>query len=257
MWSRYRTEALALGASLLLAACGSVPTAPEPAPAEPAPDTTVPRGESTGTAVDPAGTTAPPARAPGAAPTVVEVPERAAADFGRAVATMQSGFAEEAELEFKRLAGAYPQLAGPHVNLGILHRKAGRLDPAVESLRAAVERNPASAVAWNELGVTLRMRGNFQDAQAAYERAIAADPAFAPAHRNLGVLRDLYLGDAPGALEALLQYQALTGEERPVTGWIAELRQRTGIKQPAPPPPAAESAPPENPPPQSGEGAVS
>ena len=53
---------------------------------------------------------------------------------------------------------------------------------------------------------------------------------------------DLYIGDAPGALAALEHYKELTGEDKPVTGWIAELRQRTGKKTP---PPAA--APPSEP----------
>jgi tetratricopeptide (TPR) repeat protein len=176
----------------------------------------------------------------GTAPSpAVEVPQRAASEFARAVELMRAGNSGEAELEFQQLASGYPQLAGPHVNLGILYRKAGKLDPAVESLRAAVERNPASAIAWNELGVTLRMRGNFQDAAAAYERAIAADPRYAPAHRNLGVLRDLYLGDANGALDSFEQYKSLTGEDKQLNGWLAELRQRTGRPAPAPPPAAA------------------
>jgi tetratricopeptide (TPR) repeat protein len=165
------------------------------------------------------------------------VPPRAQADFNRAVGLMRAGQAGEAELEFKQLASGYPQLAGPHINLGLLQRKAGRLDDAEKSLRAAVEKSPASAMAWNELGVTLRMAGKFQDAATAYESAIAADPNYAPAHRNFGVLLDLYLGDAERALTELERYKELTGEEKPVSGWIAELRQRTG--KPAAPRPQA------------------
>jgi hypothetical protein len=71
-----------------------------------------------------------------------------------------------------------------------------------------------------------------------------ADPNFAPAHRNLGVLSDLYLGDPERALTELERYKELTGEEKPITGWIAELRQRTGKPAaPRPAPPPAEGAP--------------
>jgi tetratricopeptide (TPR) repeat protein len=89
------------------------------------------------------------------------------------------------------------------------------------------------------------MRGEFKDAAASYEQAIAADPQFAAAWRNLGVVSDLYLGDPGRALTALSRYQELTHEEKPVSGWIAELRQRLGlppVKRPeaAPPAPAAE-----------------
>jgi tetratricopeptide (TPR) repeat protein len=156
---------------------------------------------------------------------------------------MRSGNNTEAELEFKQMTLAYPRLSTPFVNLGIIYRKAGHLDQSEEALKGAVERNGGSAVAWNELGATQRLRGEFPDAAASYEKAIAADSNYAPAYRNLGVVSDLYLGDPERALMALERYKELTGEDRPVTSWIAELRQRTG-KPPlkpagAPTPPAA------------------
>jgi tetratricopeptide (TPR) repeat protein len=141
---------------------------------------------------------------------------------------MRSGNATEAELEFKQMTLAYPRLSTPYVNLGILYRKAGHLDQSEEALKGAVERNGTSAVAWNELGATQRLRGEFPDAAASYEKAIAADSNYAPAYRNLGVVSDLYLGDPERALTALERYKELTNEDRPVTSWIAELRQRTG-----------------------------
>jgi tetratricopeptide (TPR) repeat protein len=156
------------------------------------------------------------------------VPQRAAADFDRAVGLMRAGNASEAELEFKQLSLAYPQLTAPRVNLALLQRKAGRLDEAEATLKSAVESNSANAVAWNELGITLRMQGRFAESADAYEHAIAADPTLAAAHRNLAVLLDLYLGDAERALTELERYKELTGEEKPVNVWIAELRQRTG-----------------------------
>jgi tetratricopeptide (TPR) repeat protein len=141
---------------------------------------------------------------------------------------MRSGNTTEAELEFKQMTLAYPRLSTPYVNLGILYRKSGHLDQSEEALKGAVERNGGSAVAWTELGATQRLRGEFPDAAASYEKAIAADSNYAPAYRNLGVVSDLYLGDPERALTALERYKELTGEDRPVTSWIAELRQRTG-----------------------------
>jgi tetratricopeptide (TPR) repeat protein len=159
---------------------------------------------------------------------------------------MRSGNATEAELEFKQMTLAYPRLSTPYVNLGILYRKSGHLDQSEEALKGAVERNGGSAVAWNELGATQRMRGEFPDAAASYEKAIAADSNYAPAYRNLGVVSDLYLGDPERALTALERYKELTGEDRPVTSWIAELRQRTGKPplKPAGAPPAGGGTPP-------------
>jgi tetratricopeptide (TPR) repeat protein len=148
----------------------------------------------------------------------------------------------EAELAFKQVALQYPQFAAPLVNLAILQRKADHLEQAEETLESAVAHEPGSAVAWSELGATQRMRGQFKEAASSYEQAVAADAHYAPAWRNLGVLSDLYLGDPGRALTAFEQYQQLTGEDKPVSGWIAELRQRLGmppVKRPAPAAPAS------------------
>jgi tetratricopeptide (TPR) repeat protein len=170
-----------------------------------------------------------------------EVTPAARADFERAVQYMRAGNAIEAELGFKQVALQYPQYSAPLVNLAILQRKDGHLDQAEATLKSAVGRENGNAVAWTELGATQRMRGEFRDAAASYEQAITADPRYAPAWRNLGVVSDLYLGDPNRALKAFEQYKEITGEDKPVSGWIAELRQRLGLSQPKRP--AAEGAP--------------
>jgi tetratricopeptide (TPR) repeat protein len=170
-----------------------------------------------------------------------EVTPEARADFDRAVQYMRSGNAVEAELGFKQVALQYPQYSAPLVNLAILQRKEGNLEQAEATLKSAVERESGNAIAWTELGATQRMRGEFKDAASSYEQAIAADPRYAPAWRNLGVVSDLYLGDPKSALKAFEQYKELTGEDKPVSGWIAELRQRLGLAQPKRP--AGDTAP--------------
>jgi tetratricopeptide (TPR) repeat protein len=224
-----------------LAACSFEPGRTEPAAAQP-----VAQPAARATPPPPPSAVAGASRAtvPAAAPAAVarpEVPQAARADFARAVNYMRAGNALEAELGFKQLALQYPQFAAPLVNLAILQRKDGHLDHAEETLKSAVAHERGSAVAWNELGATQRMRGEFRDAASSYEQAIAADPRYAPAWRNLGVLSDLYLGDPGRALTAFEQYRQLTGEDKPVSGWIAELRQRLGmppVKRPAPGAPA-------------------
>ena len=218
--------------ALLLAACGSAP----PAKPTETPSAPVAAPAKTGSA---AGAPAA-AGTPGAVPNV-PVTARGKADFDRAVGFMRSGNDTEAELEFKQVALQFPQLSAPYVNLGILYRKTGRLEQSEDALKTAVERNDGSAVAWTELGATQRLRGEFPNAAASYEKAIADDPNFAPAYRNLGVVSDLYLGDPERALTAFERYKELTGEEKPVTGWIAELRARTG-KPPLKRPSAAPAA---------------
>src|SRR5437868_14540656 len=242
-WHARRVAALALAGlvPMALAACSSEPARTAPRPGQPptARPTAPPATESP---VRPPATGAAPATE--AAPTVAAHPQvtpAARSDFDRAVNQMRAGNALEAELGFKQLALQYPQFAAPLVNLAILQRKAAHLDQAEETLQSAVAHEPGSAVAWSELGATQRMRGEFKDAATSYERAIAADAHYAPAWRNLGVLSDLYLADPGLAVTAFEQYQQLTGEDKPVSGWIAELRQRLGVpplKRAAPAAPA-------------------
>lgn len=204
------------------------PVAPGPRPAAAASAAPAPAPATRAAAVAPAGGSAHP-----------QVSPAARADFDRVVSTMRAGKAVEAELGFKQLSLQYPQFAAPLVNLAILQRNDGHLEQAEETLKSAVAHERGSAVAWNELGATQRMRGQFKDAASSYEQAIAADPRYAPAWRNLGVLSDLYLGDPGRALTAFEQYRQLTGEDKPVSGWIAELRQRLGMPPPKRPAPAA------------------
>ena len=75
-----------------------------------------------------------------------------------------------------------------------------------------------------------------------YARAIAANPDYAPAYRDRGVLRDLYLDQPAAALGDFEQYRKLTGEDKPVAMWIAELAHRTGRKVPPDAPRPATSA---------------
>ena len=252
-------SALAWLALAVLGACNSGPKRPVMHPAKPitregpapaaAPAGAPAAGSATSTAPSaapaPAPAPAPATRAATAAPGVAagsahpQVSPAARADFDRVVSYMRAGKAVEAELGFKQLSLQYPQFAAPLVNLAILQRKDGHLDQAEETLKSAVAHERGSAVAWNELGATQRMRGQFKDAASSYEQAIAADPRYAPAWRNLGVLSDLYLGDPGRALTAFEQYRQLTGEDKPVSGWIAELRQRLGMPPPKRPAAAA------------------
>lgn len=140
------------------------------------------------------------------------------------------------------------ELIDDKVNIpGAAERRAGKLQDAELSLRAETAKNDTSAVGaatWNELGLTLRAEGKFKDARDAYQQALTLNPDYAAAHRNLGVLLDLYLNEPVTALSEFERYKELSNEDKPVSNWIAELRQRTGLKAPsaAPAPPAAPAA---------------
>jgi tetratricopeptide (TPR) repeat protein len=161
------------------------------------------------------------------------VPERAAQQYAQALAMMKSGRNTDAELEFKQLALAYPEFAGPDVNLGLLYLRASRYADAEGALKAALARNPNNAVASDELGIAERKLGKFAEAEAAYQHAIAVEPNYAPAYLNLGVLYDLYLAEPQKALEQFEHYLTLAGDNKQVAGWVVELKKRVGAPAPA------------------------
>jgi tetratricopeptide (TPR) repeat protein len=245
MWSRHCSKCGVLVlVGLLQAACSTShrdPTAATPAPVPLAAAPVVAgapvaaNSAAGGTAVA-VSSTAAATPAPAAAP---PPPARATADFARAVALAKSGKDDEAELEFQQIATGYPSYPGALVNLGILYRKHGDLAKSDQALHAAVQRDAGDAAGWCELGVTLRLEGKFHEAADAYNQAISANPNFAPAYRNLAIVLDLYLGDAVAALPAMEHYKDLAPEDKAVTGWIADLKQRAGKNAPAP----ASSAP--------------
>jgi tetratricopeptide (TPR) repeat protein len=156
------------------------------------------------------------------------VPERASAQYAQAVLLMKSAKYSDAELEFKQLALAYPDYAGPQLNLGLLYLRDARFAQAETEFRSVLARNPGSAIAGNELGIALRGQGKFTDAEAAYLQAIQADPNYAAAHLNLGILYDLYLAQPQKALDEFDRYIAIVGENKQVSGWVAELHKRVG-----------------------------
>ncbi len=151
------------------------------------------------------------------------------AEYDRAVATLQAGEVAEATRRFEQLAEANPKLAGPHLNLALIHVQADRLEQAETSLDAALARNGKSAPAHNLRGIVLRRQGDFDGAERAYRKALSASPDYAHAWRNLGVLYDLYLQQPQRALDAYQHYQAATSEtDKEVALWISDLTRRFG-----------------------------
>jgi tetratricopeptide (TPR) repeat protein len=149
---------------------------------------------------------------------------------------VQKSFAALAQLNpgrYGKVEIGEPDLAGPEVNLGLPYLQGPHLLEAETAFKTALERNPANAIAGNELGITERKLGKFAEAEAAYQRTIAAEPNYAPAYLNLGVLYDLYLAEPKKALEQFEHYIQLAGENKQVAGWMVELRKRVGAPAPA------------------------
>lgn len=205
--------------ALAAAGCATVRQAP-PAPApQPAAEPAKPQA-----AAAPAAPAAAPAPKKDEPPPVDPAAVRA---FDAARRALAAGRTAEAERGFVALTKSHPDLAGPHANLGLIHRQAGRYAEAIAALERAVQLAPQRADLHNQLGITYRMAGRFAKARTAYERAIEADPNYALAWLNLGILEDLYLWDRQRALALYERYLALApaGDEN-VRKWVADLKNR-------------------------------
>jgi len=170
-----------------------------------------------------------PAPAAAARPVVPDAPVSVAVQraYDDALRAMRAGRNDEAERAFRALAQANPDLGGPHANLGVIYRQAGKLNESADELEQAVKINPNQPIYLNQLGVTYRQLGKFDKARDAYEKAIALDANYAAPTLNLGILYDLYLGDGPRALELYSRYLALSPSgDAAVTKWVAELKNR-------------------------------
>lgn len=169
---------------------------------------------------------------------VVEYPADATTRYSRALGFMDAGDDARAIVEFEKVIEAYPEYAGPHVNLGIIYSRNGRADAALVELQTAVAICSDCAVAHNQLGILQRQQGRFSEAEQSYLAAIAADPDYALAYLNLGVLYDLYQGRTELALQYYEEYKA---RHRPdaveqsdvVDKWIIDLRRRVDATQKA------------------------
>jgi tetratricopeptide (TPR) repeat protein len=143
-----------------------------------------------------------------------------------AVGFIEQGLYERGVAELEAVTKQQPELANPHVDLGIAYARTGRLAEAAASLERAVALSASHPIAHEELGLVYRKQARFADARAQYEQALALYPEFHLAHRNLGVLCDLYQRDYACALQHYEAYQALVPDDAQAAIWIADLKAR-------------------------------
>lgn len=161
------------------------------------------------------------------APEAPEVSEATRAAYGRALELMQGEEYERAIAAFEDISAGNDTLAGPYVNIGIAYRALGEPEKARDALQAAIERDPASGAAHNQLGLLHRHAGRFKEAREAYEEGIDENPEYARLYRNLGILCDIYLQDPSCALDNFRAYQKRAEEDNEtIERWIADVERR-------------------------------
>ncbi len=81
--------------------------------------------------------------------------------------------------------GDYPEA---YFNLGLLEKRAGNYDAAVQAYQRAIELRPKYLAAHNNLGLTFSAMGRAADAEERFRAAVAIDAGYAPAWLNLAEL---------------------------------------------------------------------
>jgi len=85
--------------------------------------------------------------------------------------------------------------------------------------------NDPPAEVLNNLGVVQAELGQWREAREAFERAVTASPDLPEGWLNLGLFREVYLGDAAGALSCYDRYVTLNGQRKDeVAKWSEWLR---------------------------------
>lgn len=200
---------------MLLSGCAGVPLPSIPLPGLNAPE---PREVSVETPAES------PVRAPANVPRIRSGNE---ALFARATELMMEGKPDAAEVLLLELTESQPELAGPWVNLGIIHQQRNDSGAAIQAYESALIANPDNCDALNQLGVLARQAGDFSAAESYYTACVRSQPDYAAAHLNLAVLYELYMGRLTEALVSYHEYQlAVTEPDNQVAGWVVDLERR-------------------------------
>jgi Tfp pilus assembly protein PilF len=204
-----RNNGLVLAFAVLLSACaGTTPSRPSEETAA-----TTSKSEATTTAAP-------------AAP----LSPRILSDYMMAVNAYKAGDIKTAEPLFFAMTKAYPELPGPHANLGMVHLKKGESDKAEAAFNQALTLKADQPEVHNQLAILYRNKGQFDKALQSYQTGLKLAPDNPNLLLNLGILYDLYLNQPQEALKQWQHYKSLVSDDKQVDTWIADINQRTKSK---------------------------
>ena len=149
---------------------------------------------------------------PEAHPALAGVPKPAVDLFVRGLEASRKGDAEKALGLLEQAVAQHAQFGLAHGELGLIHLRAGRLDKALESLRAAQKALPDDAEVQLNYGVALTQKRDFPEAEKQLRRALKKMDKSAAGHMYLGVAL-IGLKDIDGAERELQQAAKLGGSQ--------------------------------------------
>jgi tetratricopeptide (TPR) repeat protein len=97
-----------------------------------------------------------------------------------------AGRPADARREYLRALERDPATPKAHNNLGVVLMQLEQPELAVRHFQEETARHPWNADAWFNLGLWAEMRGDASAARGYYERAIRENPAYRPAYEKLG-----------------------------------------------------------------------
>ncbi len=102
----------------------------------------------------------------------------------------QASTYKDEETLWRDVVAKNPNAPAAHNNLGIIHRKRGEFDKAMQCYRRAIQLRPNHPRPYFNLGLTYERIGQTDKAADCYRTAVAKGPSYAAAHYSLAGIHD-------------------------------------------------------------------